>query len=180
MSVSNNFSQQLYLYVNYDTKTFHLADQNLVLAPPSIVNGECPSAPGRSPETNGLIAVGSVLGALIVVLAVLGILKLWRKKTAAEVSQTAATAEKGVSQVPAEAAVNATHGEELAQAVEDAQDQQDQAATPSSASINRDYDPDFDPLTPVSPLVSPNDKPKQTTVVNYDPKPGKFDDARNL
>ncbi|KAK0715456.1 hypothetical protein B0H67DRAFT_645203 [Lasiosphaeris hirsuta] len=64
------FLSQLYLYVNYETMKFHLASQNIEASTPLPVPAEdcVPTSTGRTPETNGLIAVGSVLGALIVAL----------------------------------------------------------------------------------------------------------------
>ncbi|KAK3352748.1 hypothetical protein B0T25DRAFT_580621 [Lasiosphaeria hispida] len=71
------FLSQLYLYVNYETMRFHLASQNIEASTPLPAPAEdcVPASTGRTPETNGLIAVGAVLGALIVALLAMWLYK---------------------------------------------------------------------------------------------------------
>ncbi|KAK1753202.1 hypothetical protein QBC47DRAFT_53940 [Echria macrotheca] len=65
------FLSQLYLYVNYEQMTFHLASQKAEATTPLLESPDCASTPSRmAPETIGLIVVGSVLGLLIIVLIV--------------------------------------------------------------------------------------------------------------
>ncbi|KAK0729628.1 hypothetical protein B0H67DRAFT_3482 [Lasiosphaeris hirsuta] len=74
------FLSQIYLYVNYENMKFHLASQNLEANTPLPVASESNSTcgvtqpeTGRTAEANGLIAVGTVLGVLILVLVALAV-----------------------------------------------------------------------------------------------------------
>lgn len=76
------FLSQLYLYVNYESMTFHLASQKAEATTPlpAATGDICPSSSSRlSAEAKGLIAIGAVLGVLLAVLAVL-VLYRWRKR----------------------------------------------------------------------------------------------------
>jgi len=76
------FLSQLYLYVNYENMTFHLASQKAEATTPlpAATGDTCPStSSGLSAEAKGLIAVGAVLGVLLAILAALALYR-WRKR----------------------------------------------------------------------------------------------------
>lgn len=75
---------QLYLFVDYETMMFHLALQNTnANTPVSVSSNSCPPTnDGLSATAKGLIGVGAVLGALLLLLALFGYWfykKFWRR-----------------------------------------------------------------------------------------------------
>lgn len=76
---------QLYLFVDYETMMFHLALQNAnadTPVPVSSISCASPGGGGLYATTKGLIGVGAVLGALLLLLALFGYLlykRLWRR-----------------------------------------------------------------------------------------------------
>ncbi|KAM7192338.1 hypothetical protein V8F20_008929 [Naviculisporaceae sp. PSN 640] len=78
------FLSQLYLFVDYETMTFHLANQNMdVSTPIPTSSAECTSSDsgGLSPAAKGLIGVGAVVGVLLLLVALLGYCfykRVWR------------------------------------------------------------------------------------------------------
>jgi hypothetical protein len=73
---------QLYLYVNYESMSFHMAAQKKETTTPlPAATGACPSS-GLTPAEKGLIAVGSVLGTLLLALLLQAIYKRRRNRAA--------------------------------------------------------------------------------------------------
>ncbi|KAK3939396.1 hypothetical protein QBC46DRAFT_438060 [Diplogelasinospora grovesii] len=77
-------SMKLYLFVDYEMMKFYLAPQNLEASTPlPVSSANCTASPGsplNDPVTKGLIAVGSVLGALVIALLVLFVLFKRRRR----------------------------------------------------------------------------------------------------
>ncbi|KAK4446256.1 hypothetical protein QBC34DRAFT_150854 [Podospora aff. communis PSN243] len=76
------FLSQLYLYVNYESMSFHMASQKAEATTPlpEATDDSCSSSStGLTAESKGLIAVGSVLGALLIALLLAAVFR-WRKK----------------------------------------------------------------------------------------------------
>jgi hypothetical protein len=75
------FLSQLYLYVNYESMSFHMASQKAEATTPlpEATDDSCSSSASLTAESKGLIVVGAVLGALLIALLLAAIYK-WRKR----------------------------------------------------------------------------------------------------
>ncbi|KAK3349008.1 hypothetical protein B0T25DRAFT_546981 [Lasiosphaeria hispida] len=113
------FLSQVYLYVNYEKMKFYLAPQNLEASTPLPVASESDSCgisqpeAGRTAETNGLIAVGSVLGALVLVLGALAVRRLLRCLKARRGPPKEAGTEEARSPTPDQQPLGTDHGSQF-------------------------------------------------------------------